>query len=97
MTEQSSGPVPVAKQRRVSDPDNVSVKVIDGLVSCGILGTSVAMTLTQHRLMIGPDGALDPDTVIAARLRFDLEVAILIRDALNNQIKVLTVQQERPN
>lgn len=77
----------------VTDPDNVPVRVINGVKQCGIVGSVIAMTLTTVRFGFD-DGQLQPDVVVAARLRFDLEIARSLRDLLDSQIKLLTVVPE---
>jgi len=82
MTDKSAYPI--------TDPDNVPVRVINGVAQYGVVGSVVSLTLTTARYSFAPDGKIEPDMVIAARLRFDLEVARIIRDRLDAQIEKLT-------
>jgi len=81
----------------ITDPDNIPVKVVNGMPQYGVLGGLVVMTLTTARIGVGADGAPNPDMVIAARLRFDLEMAIAMRNALNSQIDLLSGRKIKPN
>ncbi len=74
----------------VTDPDNVPVKVVNAVAQYGVIGSLVSLTLTTARSSFSPDGKVEPDMVVAARLRFDLEVARILRDRIDAQIKLLT-------
>lgn len=77
-------------QLTIGDPDNIPVRVVNGVPHFGVIGSLIALTLTTARVSF-VDGKLEPDLVIAARLRFDLEIAKLLRDNLDSQIRLLTV------
>lgn len=75
---------------RPLDPDNVPVRVINGMPQIGIIGSVFALTLTTDRIGTKEDGSPKAEMIVAARLRFDVEMARMIRDALDAQIKMLT-------
>lgn len=81
----------------ITDPDNVPVRVVNGMAQIGIIGGLVAITLTTARVGIGTDGKPNPDVIIAARLRFDLEMARIIRDKLSEHIALLKPPETKAN
>jgi hypothetical protein len=82
----------------VTDPDNVPVRVVNGIPQIGIVGSIIAMTCTTARVGFDSTGKIAPDNVICARLRFDLQMAIIMRNMLDAQIALLsTTQSETPN
>ncbi len=82
--------------RLPTDPDNIPVRTINQATSL-ILGSVVAMTLITDRVGFDADGSARPDPVIAARLRFDLEIAKIIRDQLDVQIGLLSKPEGKAN
>ncbi len=79
-----------------TDPNNEPVKSINGAV-LSIMGSVVTLTATTNRIAWKPDGVRINDPIIAARLRFDLEIARIIRDQLDIQIGLLTKPQSQVN
>ena len=77
------------KRVLVADPDNVPVRVIN---DCALdyIGSLFALTLVSNRLAPDEGGVMRGDLVIAARLRFDIEIAKLMRAKLDAQIAALT-------
>lgn len=75
---------------RPLDPENVPVRVVNGIPQFGVIGSLVSLTLTTDRIGFGADGKLKSEMVVAARLRFDLEMARILRDVLNSQIELLS-------
>jgi hypothetical protein len=57
----------------------------------------VATTLVSDRIGFAPDGKVQPDPVIAARRRFDLQVARAMRDLLNVMIDLLSPPKSQMN
>lgn len=63
--------------------------VINGIATGGYWGSQHVICLSASRMGVSPEGELRNETAIVARLRFDNEVAKLLRDALDQQIKAL--------
>lgn len=63
--------------------------VINGIATSGYWGGQHVMCLSTSRAGASPDGALRSETAIIARLRFDNEMAKLLRAALDQQINAL--------
>jgi hypothetical protein len=82
--------------RLPSDPDNIPVRVINS-VSTVIIGSVVHLIGVTDRVSLASDGKFQPDPVIAARLRFDVEIARALRDQLNVQIELLTKPEGKAN
>lgn len=79
-----------------ADPDDVPVRTVNNVASI-IIGSVVGMTFITDRVGFNEDGSQRPEPVIAARLRFDLELARMIRDQLNVQIDLLTKPEGKAN
>ena len=82
------------------DPDHVPVQHVTGVVSSIANGQTIMMNLVTDRMAVLSDGSAQPDLIIAARLRFDLEIARRIRDQLDAHLNGLTaaVQNDaKPN
>ena len=73
-----------------ADPDCVPVRLVNGLAQIGTIGANFSLTLTTDRIGFDGVGGLQSDMVVAARLRMDLEMAIILRDALVRQIEIAT-------
>ncbi len=71
---------------RITDPHNVPVIFAHHLVGAGHLNGIVNMTLGVARFSPTPDGAIDTDMVVAARLRMDMACAMQMRDQLDRII-----------
>ena len=87
-------------KRAIPDPDNVPITHVTGFVSNILNGQTVAMNYVTDRMAIYPDGSGQSDLAIAARLRFDLDVARRIRDQLNiylNALSPVMKADEKPN
>ena len=80
----------LGEPRRPLDPDNVPVRVVNGIVQVSVVGSLVSMTLTTDRSGSDVQGNFKSEMIVAARLRFDLELARMLRDVLNAQIELLT-------
>lgn len=65
-----------------TDPHAVPVVFINQLVGSGHLNGVVNITLAVAQFTPGVDNKIEPDLVIAARLRMDLFCAQQLRDAL---------------
>lgn len=80
------------------DPNNVPVQTINRISTLDYFGSVIAMTLSTDRVGFDENGNVKPEMIVAARLRFDLEMAKIIRDALDRQIAVLTAPKDvQPN
>jgi hypothetical protein len=78
------------------DPDNVPVRTVN-LAHADVIGSVVSLTCMTDRIGYAEDGTFKRDLVIAARLRFDLEIAKIIRDQLDTQIALLSRPPGHPN
>ena len=76
----------------VPDPDQVPVRHVTGAVSV-LSGGTIMLTLVTDRLGLRLDGGTYGDPIIAARLRFDIDMARRIRDQLGAHISGLTAAQ----
>lgn len=80
------------------DPGNVPIQTINGAQMHGFPGSQFAVTLKTLGWRQTPNGDYEAVNIIAARLRFDLEMARIIRDQLNEAINVLTAPPDvKPN
>lgn len=83
---------------RPIDPENIPVRVVNGAPQIGVIGSLIAITLTTDRIGFDANGKVQSEMVVAARLRFDLEMARILRDILNTQIELLTpAPKDKPN
>lgn len=80
----------IGELSRPLDPDNVPVRIVNGFCQSGILGGLVSLTLATDRVNADADGKVKSEMIVAARLRFDVELARALRDFLNTQIELLT-------
>jgi hypothetical protein len=71
------------------DPDNVPVRIVNGVQGIDYLGSVFDWTLCTARLGVNSEGQLESQNIICARLRFDLQIAHVLRDALDRQIALL--------
>ena len=74
----------------IADPHGVPVTYVTGFVGNIFNGQTIALNFVTDRLGIFADGSSESDLVIAARLRFDIHVAIRLRDQLNLYIASIT-------
>jgi len=74
-----------SKGIRVTDPYEVPVTFVNDVATCGIINGVMNMTFVVARFL---PGAVDvnPDVVIASRLRFDLKTAVSIRNMIDTQL-----------
>lgn len=56
----------------ITDPSNVSITYINQVVGCGHLNGVANITLAVARFTPNASGKVDPDLVIASRLRMDM-------------------------
>jgi hypothetical protein len=74
----------------IADPSSVPVTYVTGFVGNIFNGQTIALNFVTDRLGIFADGSSESELVIAARLRFDVHVAIRLRDQLNLYIAGIT-------
>ena len=67
----------------IPDPNNVPVTHVTGFISNIYNGQTIAMNFVTDQMAIYPDGSGESELIVAARLRFDLNVAVRIRDQIN--------------
>ncbi len=77
----------------IPDPKNVPVTHVTAAVINIAKGQMIFLNLLTDRMAVGLDGSTRSDLIIAARLRFDLDVALHIRDQLDMHIIGLTNAQ----
>ena len=75
--------VPTKPKQTIPDPNNVPVTHVTGFISNIYNGQTIAMNFVTDQMAIYPDGSGESELIVAARLRFDLNVAVRIRDQLN--------------
>jgi hypothetical protein len=81
-----------------ADPDSIPVRLVNGLPQIGTIGSNFSITLTTDQIGFDALGGLRSQMIIAARLRMDLEMAVILRDALSRQIELATApRNELPN
>jgi hypothetical protein len=80
-----------------SDPDNIPVRVVNAVTAVVVTGGAIHLELATARVKPLPDGKIEPDYVVAARLRFNLEMARVLRDTINKQIALLTPPDSKAN
>lgn len=64
--------------------------VVNSIISADYFGSLFMLTLGSARDGVGDDGQLQRKDAIVARLRFDLEMAKIIRDRLDHLIGVVS-------
>lgn len=75
---------PTVASVEIRDPHNVPVVFANSVVGSGHLNNVVNVTLAVAQFSPISDNKIDPDLVIAARLRMDLLCATQLRDALTS-------------
>jgi hypothetical protein len=66
-----------------TDPDNVPTRVVDGIDSSGLIGGQACVNLVSKRFGLETGGEVVEQLVVAARLRFSINTATLLRDRLD--------------
>ncbi len=75
---------------RFAEPEHVPVQIVNAIPHMSYVGTLVDLTLGTHHVGVQADGSLAPETVITARLRFDLEMARVLHRELGRIVATLT-------
>jgi hypothetical protein len=73
------------------------IRVINRIVNVRYGASLFELVLGTVNLGVAPDGNLKAQTLIASRLRFDLQMAQLLRDTLDKQIAALTAPEGKAN
>lgn len=82
----------------VRDPDAVTPVVINRLVGTNYFGSLFEVVLASNQTRFTPDGDRVAESVVCARLRFDLDMAKMLHSGLGELINALTVPaDEKPN
>lgn len=71
----------------VTDPHNVPVDFVSLVAASGHHNGVVNLTLAQARFTPSPSGVVDPDFIVAVRLRMDIACAMQLRGELDRVIK----------
>jgi hypothetical protein len=74
----------------IADPDDVPVAYVTGFAGNVLNGNTVALNFVTDRLAIFSDGSSESELAVAARLRFDIHVAMRLRDQLNLYIATIS-------
>ena len=82
------------KTVRVTDPDCIPVRVINRIDTVGHIGGLIDICLSTGRFV---EGQKDAEFTVAARLRFDVEMARIIRNALDSQLALMAEPDGKPN
>lgn len=81
----------------VLDPHVVPVTFANIFAGGGTVNNVINFTLCVNRFTPTYDGPVDPDAVVAARIRIDLNTAVAMKNFLQSQIELLTAPQEKAN
>lgn len=71
-------------------PDTTQLVMATGALPLGLYGALLDLTFTNDSVIVQPSGELKVQRSIVARVRFDLEMARVLRDALDTTIQGLT-------
>lgn len=84
---------------KVTDPHHVPVVFANQVTVTGFLNGNVNVTLAVAQFTENDEGDVQPDLVVAARLRFDLCCAQMLYQRLGHILSQNTVQPqpEKPN
>ena len=96
MTKEAEAPT-VPAFEEVPDPNNVPITHVTNAVSALTGGQTVLLNLIGDRMAVGLNGGVGTDHIIAARLRFDLNVARQIRDQLDGYLNGTVTEGPGPN
>lgn len=88
MTDEPKGPQPPVIPLR--DPDNVPVRIVNQTLNLGFVGSLFEAILATSGAGVGPDGQLQAQHTIAARLRFDIDFARAFHAQFGQAIEALT-------
>lgn len=80
-----------------TDPDEIPVRVVNGVSTIGLIGSLIDLTLFTTRFVAAEEGKPNSEHVVAARIRFDLEMAKATRGALDTQIALLAKPDGQAN
>ena len=93
----AEGDVTHAMTGLVPDPNNVPVIYANLFGGGGTVCDVINFTLCVNRFTPTYQGKSDPDAIIAARLRIDLDTAIVLRNFLNSQIELASAPKGQAN
>lgn len=85
---------PITSPLPVTDPHKVPAIFVNTLAGSGHLHHVVNLTFATAQFTPTPDGNIDPDLIITARLRMDLSCAQQLRDALSAILDQLSTKPE---
>ncbi|WP_157861894.1 hypothetical protein [Methylobacterium sp. Leaf361] len=72
------------------EPEHVPVRVVNRAISIDWIGSQFDVVLGTTMIGVTPSGEPEEQMVIAARLRFDLEMARILHDRLTHAIGAVT-------
>lgn len=78
----------------ITDPYNVPITFCNDVVASGHLNGTVNLTLAAARFSPTTQGKIDPDLVIASRLRMDLYCAASLHAALGRILESSTKESK---
>ena len=79
----------------ISDPNNAQVTFVNQVLGQGHLNGVINLTFGVARFTPGTDDTVEPDMVIASRLRMDLVCAMQLRDSLDELLKKVAPEVEK--
>ena len=79
------------------DPHNEPVRVVNMLSFHPNIGGLVDLALCTYRVVPDQEGSAKHEAIVAARLRFDLQMARSLRDGLSQQIEMAEISKEQPH
>ncbi len=81
----------------LADPDNVPTRTVDTVGTLARVNGQIYLTLGTNRGGQDDNGQFVDAFVVAARLRLNIDVARVIRDVLDVQIKQQMAPPTKPN
>ncbi|MCJ2065753.1 hypothetical protein MKK63_24055 [Methylobacterium sp. J-088] len=79
-----------AKLIPLREPEHVPVRVINRLINLDFVGSQFDVLMGTTMLGVTPEGTHEEQMVIAARLRFDIDLARTIHEQLGKAIQAVT-------
>ena len=79
------------------DPHNEQVRVVNMVSFHPNIGGLVDLALCTYRVVPDHEGGAKHEAIVAARLRFDLNMAKSLRDGLSQQIELAEMSKTQPN
>lgn len=78
----------------ITDPHKVPSIFVNSVCGSGFLHHVVNLTFATAQFTPAPDGTIDPDLIVTARLRMDISCAQQLRDTLDRILQQLTTKPD---